>query len=101
ALQQPPVGRRGNRAASRRALLDRRPTTRRRKGRHCRKEEFRARIRAVEPHSAWQPASLAFVHSISGDTQMKMKLIGFAVATAFAATAGVASAQTVIKIGHV
>jgi len=32
---------------------------------------------------------------------MKMKLIGFAVATAFAATAGVASAQTVVKIGHV
>ncbi len=32
---------------------------------------------------------------------MKMKLIGFAIATAFAATAGVASAQTVVKIGHV
>ncbi|MFA7666875.1 MAG: branched-chain amino acid ABC transporter substrate-binding protein [Burkholderiaceae bacterium] len=32
---------------------------------------------------------------------MKMKLIGLALATAFAATAGVASAQTVVKIGHV
>jgi len=38
---------------------------------------------------------------LTGEFTMKMKLIGLALATAFAATAGVASAQTVVKIGHV